>query len=299
MPGLYRCIAQYKHIFPIGLGAMSLSIVGRPSKQDAINIIMDFLETGGNFIDTANVYGLDGHDYGHNEKLIAQCLKKFGRNNSVVIATKGGASRPNGGWAMRGGKPNELRAACEQSLKNLAIETHQLYYLHGIDPAVPFIESLGELIKLKEEGKIQHIGVANVGMKEIEMAVNLTTVSAVQNRYNPFCKGDLKNGMIDFCFKNHITYVPYCPLGGWADHRKLSKYPLFQSLMMKYHVSSYVLILAWLLDKADHLIPIAGMNELNHFVMNKKALCLSLSSEDQKLFDELPDLYMPAYIDAG
>lgn len=294
---MHRVIAQYTHILPIGLGAMSLSIIGRPSEQEAIRIIIDFLEAGGNFIDTANVYGLDDQDYGHNEKLIAKCLKKLGKSDNILVATKGGASRPNGGWAMRGGEPKQLRYACEQSLINLEIDTHQLYYLHGIDPVVPFVDSLGEIIKLKEEGKIQHIGLANVNMPDLEIAVNLTTISAVQNRCNPFCKGDLKNGLTDFCSNNQIAYIPYCPLGGWADHHTLTKHPLFQPLTMKYDVSIYVLILAWLLEKASHLIPIVGMNELNHFAMNKKALNLSLSSEDQKIFDEFPDLYHPTYID--
>lgn len=292
-----RSIANYHHLLPIGLGAMPLSLTGRPTEKEAIALIINFLELGGNFIDTADVYGLDDSDRGHNEKLIAKSLKEYGKRNDIVIATKGGASRPNGGWALGGGAPEQLRLTCEASLKNLEIEAHQLYYLHGPDPQIPLADSLGELIKLKDEGKIQDIGIANVDLSQLQLAIGLTSIAAVQNRCNPFCKGDFTNGLIDICQVNQIAYVPYCPLGGWADHHELSQHPVFQRLALKYQVSTYVISLSWLLHKASHLIPIPGMNEKHQFANNKEALQLTLSLEDQNAIDQFPELYLPKHVD--
>jgi aryl-alcohol dehydrogenase-like predicted oxidoreductase len=173
-------------IFPIGLGAMPLSIAGRPSESQAINVIETFVEHGGNFIDTADVYGFDHADNGHNERLLNKALKKLGYTDQVIIATKGGATRPNGCWELHGGHPKKLRKACEQSLRNLNIACHALYYLHGPDSNIPLEESLGELVKLKMEGKIHHIGIANVNLKELELATKMTKIAAVQNKCNPF-----------------------------------------------------------------------------------------------------------------
>ena len=194
-----RNISDIKRIFPIGLGAMPLSIFGRPSERDSIRLIRYFLDMGGNFIDTANIYGLDETDKGHNERLIHLALKHYKNLDDVLIATKGGATRPNGGWSFRGGgHPKSLRIACEESLKNLQISEHALYYLHGIDPGIPFEDSWGELVLLKEEGKIRHLGIANVNLDQLKTATNLTAIAAVQNRCNPFCKGDFDSGLIKF-----------------------------------------------------------------------------------------------------
>ncbi|EKD72014.1 MAG: aldo/keto reductase [uncultured bacterium] len=177
------------------------------------------------------------------------------------------------------------------------MSTHSLYYLHGPDPAVPLEDSIGELIKLKNEGKINHIGIANVTLEEIKLASRLTKISAVQNRCNPFCKGDFKNGLIDYCKLNNIIYVPYCPLGSWADHAKLAKSPLYENLTTPYHTSSYAISLAWLLAKGNHIIPIPGMDKINHVIANIEAVNLPLAAEDITNIDRFPDLYSPKHVD--
>lgn len=294
-----RRIANFNAIFPIGLGAMPLSIGdNRPSTAKASHIIKTFLEMGGNFIDTADVYGLDDTDRGHNEKLLSQAIKQFDSNNSIIISTKGGATRPNGGWSFRdGGHPQQLQLACESSLKNLNVSAIDLYYLHGPDPHIPFADSLGALIKLQEKGKIKNIGVANVTLEQLKVACSLTTISAVQNRCNPFCKADLQNGLIAFCKSNNISYVPYCPLGGWAEHTKLSTSPLFDYFTKKYGVTSYQLCLAWLINKYDNIIPIPGMDKIDHVAANFHALNIALEQGDSKMIDEFPDLYPAIHID--
>ncbi len=287
---------QYS-IFPVGMGAMPLSVAGRPTEQESITVIETFLELGGNFIDTANVYCLDDSDRGHNEKLICKSLKEVGKIDNVIVATKGGATRPDGGWGLRGGHPKQLRHACEQSLINLSSSELSLYYLHGPDPAIPLEDSIGELVNLKKEGKIRNIGIANVTIEELKLATNLTTITAVQNRCNPFCKGDFKNGLIDFCKLNKIIYVPYCPLGGWLDHVKLASSDLYVHLAEKYQVTSYLISLAWLFMKGDYIVPIPGMDKKDHIIMNFKSLDLKLLSEDIARIDAFPDLYYPKHLE--
>lgn len=294
-----RTLAGTYSIFPIGLGAMPLSISGRPSLHYAMSVIEAFLELGGNFIDTADVYGLDDNDRGHNERLIHQAILKLSpSNNNIVIATKGGATRPQGGWSFRGGgHPEKLRNACEQSLKNLALTSHDLYYLHGIDPEVPLEDSLGELIRLKDEGKIKNIGIANADMVQLKTALKLTTIVAVQNRCNPFCKADFKNGLIEYCKLKNILYIPYCPLGGLADHSKLANSPFFSDLKTKYGISSYQISLAWLINKYDHIVPIPGLDLINQVATALGTVNIVLDSSDMQRIDEFPDFYLPVHID--
>lgn len=277
---------------------MPLSVAGRPSEDEAINVIQQFVELNGNFIDTANIYGLNENDKGHNERLIHRALKQSGQLDNVLVATKGGATRPQGGWSFRGGgHPKNLRIVCEESLKNLKITEHILYYLHGPDPDVPLEESWGALIELKREGKIRHLGIANVNLDQLKMAVKLTSVVAVQNRCNPFCKGDFKNQLIDFCKEHNISYVPYCPLGGWTDHAKLAKSNLFDELTTKYRVSSYVICLAWLLNKAKHIIPIPGVVSVTQLTANFTSTTLIIEPADIAKIDNFPDFYLPQHID--
>jgi len=282
-------------IFPIGLGAMPLSIDGRPDENTAKVIIQQFVEKGGNFIDTANVYGLDINDAGHNEKLIYTALKEMNCIDSVIVASKGGATRPNGGWGIGAGRPDELRKACEQSLLFLNRESHPLYYLHGPDPKVPLEDSMGELVRLKKEGKIQHIGICNVDLDQIKLACNLTPLIAVQNRCNPFCKADINNGVLDYCMQHQINYIPYCPVGGWATHRELTDKNCFKHFIEKYHVSAYTISLSWLLHHSKNIIPIPGMDKIAFITDNFKATAIKLSTEDINKINDFPDLFEPAH----
>ena len=291
-----KFLSDYLSIFPIGLGAMPLSIAGRPTEKEAIIIIETFIKSGGNFIDTADIYGLDDSDRGHNEKLIYKALKQLQYLDKVIVTTKGGGTRINSGWNILGGHPKKLRTACEKSLKNLGIEAHALYYLHGIDPYIPVEDSIGEIMNMKVEGKIQHIGVANVDLNEIKNIESMTKIVAVQNRCNPFSKRDFTNGVIEYCRINYINYIAYSPLGGWSDHKKLSTCELYRSISLKYEISSYSINLAWLLAKADHIIPIPGMDTKNYVLQNLNSVNISLDEADIQKIDLFPDLYSSKHI---
>lgn len=273
---------------PVGLGGMPLSIDGRPAEDRACAVVEAFVECGGNFIDTANVYCLDDSELGHNERLIDKALRRIGKRSDVTVATKGGMHRPGGAWTVDG-SPAWLRTSCEQSLRDLGVECIELYQLHAVDPNVGLAESLGELVRLREAGKIQNIGLSNVSRAELETALGLTAIASVQNRCNPFQKQDLRNGLVDFCEQRGITYLPYSPVGGHNGHVRLPKHSLFRELADTYQVSAYQVALAWLLAKGKHLVPIPGASRTESVRSSAAAIDIRLDTADIQAIDALPD----------
>jgi aryl-alcohol dehydrogenase-like predicted oxidoreductase len=275
-------------LYAIGLGAMPLSTAGRPAEKEAIEVIRTFVESGGNFIDTANVYCLDDAELGHNERLIHSTLTLIGRGDDVLVATKGGLRRPRGEWVVDA-HPKWLRASCEQSLQNLQREIIDLYYLHAPDPKVPFEESLGVLIHLKQEGKIRHIGISNIDSQQLELALRQAPIAAVQNRCHPFHKRDFHSGLITRCRDQGISYIPYGPFGGRRNHTRLSAHPLFQNLSEKYSASPYQIALAWLLQKGAHILPIPGASKVASVQDNMGAVKIRLEAGDMEAIDQVAD----------
>ncbi|MDS4041633.1 MAG: aldo/keto reductase [Candidatus Competibacter sp.] len=272
----------------IGLGAMPLSIQGRPDEARAFEVIEAFVAGGGDFIDTANVYCLDDDDIGHNERLIRQALDRLGASDRVVVATKGGLRRPGGAWVVDG-HPDWLRHSCEQSLKALKVDCIALYQLHAVDPKVDLRHSLDALVRLKEEGKIAHLGLSNVGPAQLEQALGFTVIASVQNHCNVFDKRDFHNGLIDFCRARGITYIPYSPVGGHNSHRRLVEDPLLRQLSNQHQVSPYRVALAWLLHKGRHILPIPGASRVASIRDSLGALDLTLNPDEIAALDRLPD----------
>ncbi len=276
------------HFAAIGLGAMPLSISGRPDEAQAFAVIEAFVEGGGNFIDTANVYCLDDDDIGHNERLIRAALSQFGLTDRVFVATKGGLRRPRGAWIVDG-DPGWLRTSCERSLQALRTDCIGLYQLHAVDPKTDFNRSLEALIKLQEEGKIRQIGLSNVSSAQLEQALSLTLIASVQNHCNVFDKRDFHNGLIDFCQARRITYLPYSPVGGHNGHVRLAREPLLLQLAAKYEATPHRIALAWLLHKGQHILPIPGASKVASIRDSLQATNLNLSAEDIAALDRLPD----------
>ncbi len=272
----------------IGLGAMPLSIGGRPDQTQAFAVIEAFVAGGGNFIDTANVYCLDDDDIGHNERLIRQALDRLGASDQVMIATKGGLRRPGGAWVVDG-DPNWLRQSCERSLQALQTGCIGLYQLHAVDPKVDFRRSLEALVKLKEEGKIRHLGLSNVSPAQLEQALDFTVIASVQNHCNLFDKQDFRNGLIDFCRARRITYIPYSPVGGHHGHLRLDQESLLQQLAAKYQASPHRIALAWLLHKGRHILPIPGASRAASIRDSLQASNLKLAADDIAALDRLAD----------
>lgn len=273
-------------VFPIGLGAMPLSLANRPDEAQAINVINAFLDGGGNFIDSANVYCVDDNDVGHNEQLIAKALSKRANAQDIIVASKGGLRRPKGEWKVDASSA-WLRESCEKSLQDLNTDSIFLYQLHAPDPDIPLTDSIGELAKLKEEGKIQHIGLSNVTIEHIELALSVTHIMSVQNRCNLFERQSFINGIIEFCVTNNITFIAHSPVGGHYQHTQRAENIALKEVADKHSASPYQIMIAWLLHKSQSIFPIPGASKVNSITDSLKANDVELSKEDILLLDAI------------
>jgi aryl-alcohol dehydrogenase-like predicted oxidoreductase len=262
----------------VGLGGMYLSIRDRPSEDDAVRTIHAALEAGITLIDTADVYCLDQRDIGHNERLIARALREK-PSARAVVATKGGLERPNGSWT-RNARPAHLREACERTLKALGVARIDVYQLHAPDPSVPLAESVGELAKLRAEGKIAHVGLSNVSVREIDQARAIVPIVSVQNRWNPQYRAPETEGVLDHCTKLGIALLPYSPFGGASGAQSLAKVGSLAAEAKKRGISPHRLVIAWLLAKSPVVIPIPGARRVESVVDSAQGAEVVLSRED-------------------
>lgn len=274
-------------VFPVGLGAMPLSIQGRPRTSSARAVLDAALEAGVDFIDTADCYCLDSGDIGHNERLIGDFLHSHGVLETTVVATKGGIVRPGGNWS-NDASPAHLRAACEDSLANLGVDAIALYYLHAPDPTVPFEESVGALARLREEGKIVHIGLSNVVQPEVRAAVGITSIAAVQNRCNILEKSDVTSGFVDWLASQQITYVAYSPTGGHNGHVRLGAVDTLGEIAAAHGASVHEVALAWLLAHSN-IVVIPGASRPASIRSSATAAALELSTNDLDRLNAIPD----------
>ncbi len=271
-------------VFPIGLGAMPLSLANRPNESQALDVINTFIDGGGNFIDTANVYCADEKDVGHNERLIAKALSKPDNVQDIIVASKGGLRRSKSDWKVDA-SPEWLRASCEKSLQDLNSDSIFLYQLHAPDPDILLTESIGELAKLKSEGKIQHIGLSNVSVEHIELALSVAHIMSVQNRCNLFERQSFNNGVIEFCENNNITFIAHSPVGGHYQHAQRSENILLKKLAEKYEVSAYQIMIAWLLHKSSSIFPIPGASKTISIKDSIQAVKVELNKEDMQILE--------------
>ena len=268
-------------VYPIGLGAMPLSIQGRPGRAQAEQAITAALDAGIDFIDTANVYCLDDDDIGHNERLIGEVLRRLGVADRVTVATKGGLCRPQGRWEDDG-HPQRLRAQCEQSLRDLGSECIALYQLHAPDESVPFEDQVGELLRLREAGWIRHIGLSNVRRAHVERAQAMGEVASVQNRLNAFEHEDLDNGLLDWCGEQGIAYIPFSPVGGGNGHHRIGKSQVLSEMAHRYGASPYQVVLAWELALGPQVLPIPGASRPESVRDSAGATAVKLAAEDMR-----------------
>src|SRR5438094_438062 len=193
----------------LGFGAMRITGEGiwgwPPDRANAIKVLKHAVELGVNLIDTADAYGPET-----SELLIAEALHPYPKG--LVIATKGGLTRPGPGQWEPNGRPDYLKACVDKSLKRLRLDRIDLYQLHTVDPKVPMEESFGALKEMQSAGKIRHVGLSNVSPEQIARARKVLPIVSVQNRYN---LGDRKSEKaIDYCEKENIGFLPWFPVGG-------------------------------------------------------------------------------------
>jgi aryl-alcohol dehydrogenase-like predicted oxidoreductase len=269
----------------VGYGGMHLSIEGRPPEAQGIRVIQAALDAGVTLIDTADVYCLDQHDIGHNERLIAAALAGWrGDRSAVTVATKGGVVRPAGRWESDA-RPAQLRAAAERSLRALGVERLDLYQLHAPDPKVPFAESIGELARLREAGKIRWVGLSNVSVMQVREAQAITPIATVQNRLNPFFQESRESGMVRDCAEQGIGFLAYSPTGGGRLTRKLPSHPVLAQIAARLGVSAHAVVLAWALAQSPTVIVIPSARTVEHALDSIGAADLELTPNDLAAID--------------
>src|SRR5581483_4134338 len=260
----------------IGYGAMRITgdgIWGAPADvPEARAVLRRAIELGVNLIDTADAYGPDV-----SEQLIYESLHPYPAG--LVIATKGGFTRPGPDQWVADGRPEHLRAACEGSLRRLHLERIDLYQLHTPDPNVPFEDSIGELVRLREQGKIRYIGVSNVTLAQLKRAQALAPIVSVQNRYNVGDRGN--EAVLQYCASQRLAYLPWAPLGGRRSRRRRILEALWSSsaerVAQAHSVSTARVVLAWLLQHSSALLPIPGTSSRAHLEDNVAAGTLRLT----------------------
>ena len=269
----------------VGFGGMPLSITGRPGETTGISVIHAALDSGMTLIDTADVYCFDDGDIGHNERLIAKALRSWpGDRNRVIVATKGGLTRPSGSWEQSA-RPDRLKLACERSLAALAVERIDLYQLHAPDPSVPFADSVGALADLQREGKIRWVGLSNASVEEILEAGEILPVVSVQNRLNPFFREAIAEGVVAHCGRNGIGFLAYSPLGGGQLNQKLPGHPVPSGIAKKRGLSAHAVVLAWVLAQGPSVIVIPGARTPEHARDSATAAALALDPEELDAID--------------
>lgn len=275
------------YVHPVGLGAMPLSIEGRPTERESVRVIHAALDAGIDLIDTADCYCLGQHDMGHNERLVAHALAEWRGGHDVVVATKGGVTRPGGEW-VHDGRPEHLRRACEASLRALRTDCITLYQLHAPDLEVPFEASVGALARLREAGKIRHVGLSNVSAAQVRQARQIVPIVSVQNEASPYHTQGLRDGVLDLCEAEGLAFIAYSPLGGWRAGN-IAHEPVLQRMSERVGATPYQLVLAWLLARSPAIVPIAGASKISSGVSSAAASDITLDRQDLDALDRAFD----------
>ena len=256
----------------IGFGAMRIcgpQILGWPAdRENALRVLRRAVELGVNLIDTADSYGPEV-----SELLIAEALYPY--PDGLAVATKGGLLRTDFGAWPNDARPGHLREACEGSLSRLRLDRIDLYQLHAPDPEVPFEESVGALARLREEGKIRHVGLSNVSVEQLHRAQAIVPIVSVQNRYSLADRSS--EDVLEECERQSIAFFPWYPLAagdlaqpGGAVGRVASARG----------VPPAQVALAWLLARSPVVVPIPGTASAAHLEENVAALDLELAPEE-------------------
>src|SRR5213083_487735 len=254
----------------LGFGAMRLTGEGiwgwPPDRESAKKVLRRAVELGVNFIDTADAYGPET-----NELLIAEALYPYPKG--LIIATKGGNTRPSPAQWVPDGRPEYLTQAVDKSLKRLKLERIDLWQLHRIDHKVPVA------------GKIRHVGLSEVTVAEIEQAKKVVPIVSIQNRYNITDRES--EAALNYCEKQKMGFIPWAPIGG-SGTRSLSKAGnALEAEAKRHNVRVVQLALAWLLQKSPVMLPIPGTSSLAHLEENIAAEQLQLSAEEWKRIEAL------------
>ena len=256
----------------LGFGAMRITgagVWGMPAdRTEAIRTLKRLPELGVNFIDTADAYGPDT-----SEQLIREALHPYA--SDLLIATKGGLTRPGPNVWIPKGDPKYLIQQARKSLKQLGVAQIALWQLHRIDPNVPRDEQFGAIKSLIDEGVIRYAGLSEVSVEEIQAASKFFKVATVQNRYNLVDRGS--ESVLDYCEKNHIGFIPWFPLAA-GDLAKPGS--ILDAMAKNHHATTSQLALAWTLKRSPVMLPIPGTSKVAHLEENVAAANLALTDAE-------------------
>ena len=251
----------------VGLGCMPLSNIKMVDhREQAIATIHHAIDLGITLLDTANVYSPTWDTVGHNETLVAEAMRTYSGSadiSKVVIATKGGITKPAENVAERDGTREGLLKACEASLKRLNTSSIELYQFHRHDPSVTYTEQMLSLKALKDAGMVKRIGLSNAQGPELAVALEILGgpndggVVSIQNEYSPRYRGE--QDVLDKCAELGIAFLPWSPLGGAAQAGEVgSRYSDFAAVATEVGATAKEVALAWLLALTPVMIPIPG-----------------------------------------
>lgn len=265
----------------LGYGTMQLTgdgVWGWPADRDnAVAVLRRAVELGVTFFDTADSYG----------PVVAEALLKEALHpyaDDVVIATKAGLTRQGPGQWTPVGVPAYLRQQCEMSLRNLGVERIDLFQLHRIDPAVRLEDQVGELMDLRDEGKIRHIGLSEVSVDQLEMAQSLTPIATVQNLYN-LATRDAQD-LLEFCEQHGVGFIPWFPL---ATGQLSGEDSVLSEAAKEHGATPSQLALAWLLRRSPVMLPIPGTSSVAHLEDNTAAAAIELTDDEYAALTALGD----------
>jgi aryl-alcohol dehydrogenase-like predicted oxidoreductase len=305
----YRTLGKNgPQVSALGLGCMGMSFAYGPTDdEESLGVLRRYLELGGNFLDTAEIYG----PY-KNEELLGRFLREVPRD-SVIVATKFGFRIGPGGIRSVDSSPENVRRACDGSLQRLGIETIDLYYQHRVDPKVPIEETVGAMAKLVSAGKVRMIGLSEAGPETLRRAAKVHPIAALQSEYSLWSREVEANGVLATCRELGITFVPYSPLGrgfltgaiqkledldptDWRrTNPRFGEKALQENLKLAAAVKELArekgatpaqLALAWVLAQGEDVVPIPGTKRLRYLDENMGALRISLTESDRKKIAE-------------
>jgi aryl-alcohol dehydrogenase-like predicted oxidoreductase/histidinol phosphatase-like enzyme/predicted kinase len=272
---------------PLALGCMRLSTERDRDENAAIEVLHAALDAGVTFLDTADAYCWTDGDRGHNERLVARALSSWrGDRSSILVATKGGMTRPGGRWVANG-RAKHLAAAAEDSCRALGVEQIDLYQLHAPDPRVPLATSVRSLADLKRRRIVNRVGLCNVTVSQIEEARRIVEIDAIQVEASLWQDREFLSGVVRYCAENRLRVLAYRPLGGRKSRSRTAANPVLGKIAAECDATPFDVALAWLAGLSDNIVPLPGAATIDTARSIARYRMLQLTNEQTARLDEL------------
>jgi aryl-alcohol dehydrogenase-like predicted oxidoreductase len=271
---------------------MALSLAGRPSAADAARLVEAVLDRGFSFLDTADTYCLGPDDLHHNERLIARAMAAP-RAGPILVATKGGTRRTTDGWQVDGTPERLYQRICESHDALGGRASIPLWQLHWPDPRHSIAAMMQPVHRAVEEGLVRFVGVCNVSVAQLRQACDVLPIVSVQNQYNLWHREAETEGMLEYCERHDLVFLPWRPLGGDGLSQRLNEIKPLAELASERGISPQRVMIAWHLSKAQCILPIVGFRRLDHAEDCLGALTDALDDTDRRRLDALSASDLP------